>query len=124
MRIVFVTCPPGAGAGLVTALLEARLIAGCNILPGVRSLGLELRREEDMTRGGFLARRPSLVVVADNFGWMWSSRQNAFVAWLLEGPPGYRVVRFGPEAEGRSTTFLHEGPRSRIWPNVAILVRE
>lgn len=38
MRIVFVTCPPGAGAGLVTSLLEERLIAGCNIVPGVRSL--------------------------------------------------------------------------------------
>ena len=38
MKIVFVTCPPGAGAGLVSALLEERLIAGCNIVPGVRSL--------------------------------------------------------------------------------------
>ena len=38
MRIVFVTCPPGAGVGLASALLEERLIAGCNVIPGIRSL--------------------------------------------------------------------------------------
>lgn len=38
MRIVFVTCPPGAGEALVRTLLQERLVACGNILPGVRSL--------------------------------------------------------------------------------------
>lgn len=38
MRIVFVTCPPGSGAGLLRTLCEERLVAGGNILPGIRSI--------------------------------------------------------------------------------------
>lgn len=38
MRIVLCTCAPGDGAKLLKALLEARLIAGGNIVPGLRSL--------------------------------------------------------------------------------------
>lgn len=38
MRIVFVTCPPGDGARLLKALVEERLVAGGNIIPGVRSI--------------------------------------------------------------------------------------
>lgn len=38
MRIVFVTCPPGAGAPLLRQLVEERLVAGGNIVPGVRSI--------------------------------------------------------------------------------------
>lgn len=38
MRIVFVTCPPGKGAELLRTLCEERLVAGGNIVPGVRSM--------------------------------------------------------------------------------------
>lgn len=38
MRIVIVTCPPGAGEALVRTLLAERLVACGNIVPGVRSL--------------------------------------------------------------------------------------
>jgi periplasmic divalent cation tolerance protein len=38
MRIVFVTCPPGKGAELLRALCEERLVAGGNIVSGVRSM--------------------------------------------------------------------------------------
>lgn len=38
MRIVFVTCSPGEGASLLRALVEERLVAGGNIIPGVRSI--------------------------------------------------------------------------------------
>lgn len=38
MRIVLCTCQPGDGARLLRALLEARLVAGGNIVSGLRSL--------------------------------------------------------------------------------------
>lgn len=38
MRVVFVTCAPGEGAGLVGTLVSERLVACGNILPGVRSI--------------------------------------------------------------------------------------
>jgi len=38
MRIVFVTCPPDGGAPLLRQLVEERLVAGGNIMPGVRSI--------------------------------------------------------------------------------------
>ncbi len=38
MRVVFVTCPPEGGAPLLRALVAERLVAGGNILPGVRSI--------------------------------------------------------------------------------------
>lgn len=38
MRIVLCTCPPGDGPRLLRALLEERLVAGGNIIPGLRSL--------------------------------------------------------------------------------------
>ncbi len=38
MRIVFVTCPPDAGGKLLRSLVEERLVAGGNVLPGVRSI--------------------------------------------------------------------------------------
>ena len=38
MRIVFVTCPPDNGHGLLRQLVEERLVAGGNIVPGVRSI--------------------------------------------------------------------------------------
>ena len=38
MRIVFVTCPPEAGGKLLRSLVEERLVAGGNVLPGVRSI--------------------------------------------------------------------------------------
>lgn len=38
MRVVFVTCPPGAGEALVRTLVQERLVACGNILPGVRSI--------------------------------------------------------------------------------------
>jgi len=38
MRIVLCTCEPGDGARLLTALLDDRLVAGGNIIPGLRSL--------------------------------------------------------------------------------------
>jgi periplasmic divalent cation tolerance protein len=37
MRVVFVTCPPDQADKLVLTLLEERLIACGNIVPGVRS---------------------------------------------------------------------------------------
>jgi periplasmic divalent cation tolerance protein len=37
MRVVFVTCPPDQADRLVKTLLEERLIACGNIVPGVRS---------------------------------------------------------------------------------------
>ena len=37
MRIVFVTCPPDQADKLLLTLLEERLVAGGNIIPGVRS---------------------------------------------------------------------------------------
>ncbi len=38
MRIVFVTCPPDTGAALLRTLVEERLVAGGNLVPGVRSV--------------------------------------------------------------------------------------
>lgn len=38
MRIIFVTCPKEQGADLLRQLLEERLVAGGNIISGVRSL--------------------------------------------------------------------------------------
>lgn len=38
MRIVFVTCPPDQGHRLLRQLVEERLVAGGNIVPGVRSI--------------------------------------------------------------------------------------
>jgi len=38
MRIVFVTCPPGGGAEILKTLLQERLVAGGNIVSGVRSM--------------------------------------------------------------------------------------
>ena len=38
MRVVFVTCPPAGGAPLLRQLVAERLVAGGNILPGVRSI--------------------------------------------------------------------------------------
>jgi periplasmic divalent cation tolerance protein len=38
VRIVFVTCPPGFGPKLLRRLIEERLVAGGNILSGVRSM--------------------------------------------------------------------------------------
>jgi periplasmic divalent cation tolerance protein len=38
MRIVFVTCGPGDGPRLLRQLVEERLVAGGNILDGVRSI--------------------------------------------------------------------------------------
>ena len=38
MRIVFVTCPPDQGHRLLRRLVEERLVAGGNIVPGVRSI--------------------------------------------------------------------------------------
>jgi len=38
MRIVFVTIPPDRAATFLRQLVEERLVAGGNILPGVRSI--------------------------------------------------------------------------------------
>ena len=38
MRIVFVTCPPDTGAGILRQLVEERLVAGGNLLRGARSI--------------------------------------------------------------------------------------
>ena len=38
VRIVFVTCPPGNGPKLLRQLIEERMVAGGNIVSGVRSL--------------------------------------------------------------------------------------
>jgi len=38
MRVVFVTCAPGGAEPLLRRLLEERLVACGNVLPGVRSL--------------------------------------------------------------------------------------
>lgn len=38
IRIVFVTCPPGLGHELLRRLVEERLVAGGNIVSGVRSI--------------------------------------------------------------------------------------
>lgn len=38
IRIVFVTCPPGQGHVLLRRLVEERLVAGGNIVSGVRSI--------------------------------------------------------------------------------------
>ena len=38
MRVVFVTCAPGQAESLLKKLLEERLVACGNILPGARSL--------------------------------------------------------------------------------------
>ncbi len=38
MRIVFVTCPPQVGYDLLKQLVEERLVAGGNIISGVRSI--------------------------------------------------------------------------------------
>ncbi|MCP4035482.1 MAG: divalent-cation tolerance protein CutA [bacterium] len=38
MRIVFVTCPPEEGHRLLRQLVEERLVAGGNIVSGVRSI--------------------------------------------------------------------------------------
>jgi periplasmic divalent cation tolerance protein len=38
MRIVFVTCPPDKAEPLLRQLVEESLVAGGNIIPGVRSI--------------------------------------------------------------------------------------
>ena len=38
MRLIICTTAPGEGAPLLRALLEERVVAGGNIIPGVRSL--------------------------------------------------------------------------------------
>jgi periplasmic divalent cation tolerance protein len=38
MHILFVTCPPDEAPALLRQLVEERLVAGGNILPGVRSI--------------------------------------------------------------------------------------
>ncbi len=38
MRIVFVTAPPAEAPTLLRRLIEERLVAGGNIIPGVRSM--------------------------------------------------------------------------------------
>ncbi|HMV65675.1 MAG TPA: divalent-cation tolerance protein CutA [Myxococcota bacterium] len=38
LRIVWVTCPPDGAAPLLRALVEERLVAGGNIVTGVRSI--------------------------------------------------------------------------------------
>ena len=38
MRILLVTAPPDAGEPLLRQLVEARVVAGGNIIPGLRSL--------------------------------------------------------------------------------------
>jgi periplasmic divalent cation tolerance protein len=38
VKIVFVTCPPGKGAELLRVLCEERLVAGGNLIPGIRSM--------------------------------------------------------------------------------------
>lgn len=38
MRIVFVTCPPNHAASLLRQLVEESLVAGGNIIAGVRSI--------------------------------------------------------------------------------------
>ena len=38
MRIVFVTCPVGGGAEILRTLVEERLVAGGNLISGVRSI--------------------------------------------------------------------------------------
>lgn len=38
IRIVMMTCPPGGAAALLRTLVEERLVAGGNIIPGVRSI--------------------------------------------------------------------------------------
>ena len=38
MRIVFLTCPQNQGIPLLRQLIQERLVAGGNIIPGVRSL--------------------------------------------------------------------------------------
>ena len=38
MRIVFVTCPPNHAAPLLRQLVEESLVAGGNIIAGVRSI--------------------------------------------------------------------------------------
>ncbi|MCB9742260.1 MAG: divalent-cation tolerance protein CutA [Alphaproteobacteria bacterium] len=38
MRILLVTAPPEAGAPLLRQLIEDRVVAGGNIIPGLRSL--------------------------------------------------------------------------------------
>lgn len=38
MRIVFVTAPPDVAVDLLRRLVEERLVAGGNVIPGVRSL--------------------------------------------------------------------------------------
>ena len=50
MRIVFVTCPPKKGYEFLKILLEERLVAGGNIISGVRSLyhwKSEIRDEQE-----------------------------------------------------------------------------
>ena len=38
MRIVFVTCPPDDAVQLLRTLVDERVVAGGNIVPGVRSI--------------------------------------------------------------------------------------
>lgn len=38
MRIVLVTCPPGVGLNLLRSLVTERLVAGGNLIPGIRSI--------------------------------------------------------------------------------------
>jgi periplasmic divalent cation tolerance protein len=51
MRIIFATCSPDGAEELAARLLEERLVACCNIVPGVRSLYWwegELCRDEEV----------------------------------------------------------------------------
>jgi hypothetical protein len=94
-----------------------------NSLPGLRAVGLLPVKTADMSQAAFAARKPAVVVVADNDLWRWTGPQRDFHRWLCAGPPGYTVHSFGPRADGRRDGFLG-GSRQRIWPNITVLLRD
>ena len=94
-----------------------------NVLPGLRALGLEPRRERRFERAAFEARRPATVVVGDHSRWVWDAAQRAYVAWLMDGPPGYTVTRFGSSQTPCPSRWLPPILASHITPDMVVLQR-
>ncbi|MGQ0553755.1 MAG: hypothetical protein ACT4PU_11125 [Planctomycetota bacterium] len=133
---------PRAQAG---AWLDARLPDGTRVevyqddeeLPGLRALGLLPAPARELTTEGFVARRPVAVVATNADHWRFAPAERLYLDCLRNGAPGdaapgvgrsgqappYEVANFGPAAGGRSPWLVDASSRTRLWPDVTVLVR-
>jgi hypothetical protein len=93
-----------------------------NHLPGLRAVGLAPVLTRDLSRAGVGARRPAVVVVSDDERWRYDAGERDALQWLLDGPPGYELHRFGPSAGCRLPLYVDPASRARIWPEIGVLI--